>query len=47
MKTYIISYLDKHSFVILNATVNAESRTEAIQEIKPDAIIILSCVTVG
>lgn len=47
MKKYVISYISKHNFLILNAVVEASDRTEAIQEIKPDALLVLSCVTVG
>jgi len=47
MKTYVISYIDKSSYLILNATVEAMSRTEACAQVKPDARLILSCVTIG
>ena len=42
--TYIISYLTKDRLVVLNYIVDATSYSEAISEIKEEALVILSCV---
>ena len=46
MKTYICSYITKNGVPCLNVVINADSRTEAIDEIAEDIRIILSIVTV-
>lgn len=47
MKTYIFSYITTSDVICLNVAINANSRTEAIDEIAEDVKIILSIVTVG
>lgn len=44
MNQYIVSYVHESGITILNQIVNADSWTEAIDEIAPVARIILSCV---
>lgn len=46
MKTYICSYITKNGVTCLNVAINANSRSEAIDEIAKDIKIILSIVTV-
>ena len=46
MKTYICSYITKNGVPCLNVVINADSRTEAIDEIAEDIRIILSIVTI-
>ena len=46
MKTYICSYITKSGVIFLNVAINANSRTEAIDEIAEDVRIILSIVTI-
>ena len=46
MKTYICSYITKNGVTCLNVAINANSRTEAIDEIAEDIRIILSIVTI-
>ena len=46
MKTYICSYITKNGVPCLNVAINADSRTEAIDEIAEDVRIILSIVTI-
>ena len=46
MKTYICSYITKNGVPCLNVVINADSRTEAIDEIAEDVRIILSIVTI-
>ena len=46
MKTYICSYITKNGVTCLNVAINANSRTEAIDEIAEDVRIILSIVTI-
>ena len=47
MKEFIISYISKGGLVMLNTSVFASSRQEAIEDIKSDTGVrlILSCVT--
>ena len=42
--TYILSYITKDRLVVLNYLVMANSYSDAISEIKEDALVILSCV---
>ena len=46
MKTYIFSYITKNGVPCLNVAINANSRTDAIDEIAEDVRIILSIVTI-
>jgi len=45
MTTYVISYKTKDGILILNYVVEASSYREAIDMIKDDVLIILSCVS--
>ena len=46
MKTFIVSYLSKSEMIVLNQVINADSRIDAIAEVKEDALVILSTVTI-
>jgi hypothetical protein len=45
MTTFIISYKTKDGILVLNYVVDAASYKEAIDIIKDDVLIILSCVS--
>lgn len=47
MKEYVISYISKSGVTMLNIVVKSTSRIAAIEEVKEDAHIILSCVTIS
>ena len=46
MKTFIVSYLSKSEMIVLNQVINADSRIDVIAEVKEDALVILSTVTI-
>jgi hypothetical protein len=46
MKQFVISYVSRNGVTMLNIVVEASSRSNAIDEIKEDAYIVLSCVTI-
>lgn len=45
-KEFVISYISRNGVTMLNIVIEAESRLAAIEEIKPDAHLVLSCVTI-
>lgn len=42
MKTFVISYLNKHEMLVLNVTIESSNLMDAIAEVREDAIAILS-----
>lgn len=45
-KEFVISYISRSGVTMLNIVVEAENRLAAIEEIKPDAHLVISCVTI-